>query len=287
MKFDAIIPTKNRVSSLQILLNSIVAQDVYPVNLIIIDQSENSLSKDLALNYFPNLLKNTNLRYIHDTSVNSLVEAKKLGVTVASSDIIFFLDDDLQLKPNYFSTIISSMERDKEMMGCSGFIDNARSNKVWLFFFNLFHKGLFDDQRPNIFNSNDSDIDRVQTTKLPQGTSAWRSNVFDKIQFRPEQGFHVVEDIHFSNQVESIFPNSQYVIFGAKVSHFHDTKGRLDNLKRFERKIREFRQLWMLNRTFLNDLCFFWLISGFLLEAIYLTLREKNFKYVTALVKQA
>lgn len=285
MKFDAIIPTKNRMSSLQILLESIATQDVYPVNLIIIDQSENSLSKDLALNYFPDLSENTNLLYIHDTSVSSLVEAKKLGLKVASSEIIFFLDDDLQLKPGYFSTIISSMKRNKEMIGCSGFIDNAVSNRVWLFFFNLFHQGLFDDQRPNIFNSHNSNLDRVRTTKLPQGTSAWRSNVFDKIQFKPEQEFHVVEDIHFSNQVESIFPKSQYIIFGAKVSHFHDTQGRLDNLKRFERKIREFKKLWMLNRTFFNDLCFFWLIYGFFLEAIYLTLREKNFKFVTALVK--
>jgi len=285
MKFDAIIPTKNRVSSLQILLESIATQDVYPVNLIIIDQSENNLSKDLALNCFPNLSENTNLLHIHDTSVNSLVEAKKLGVTVASSEIIFFLDDDLQLKPGYFSTIISSMERDKEMMGCSGFIDNAGSNRVWLFFFNLFHQGLFDDQRPNIFNSHNANIDRIRTTKLPQGTSAWRNTVFDKIQFKPEQEFHVVEDIHFSNQVESVFPKSQYIIFGAKVSHFHDTQGRLDNLKRFERKIREFKKLWMLNRTFFNDLCFFWLMYGFFLEAIYQTLRDKNFKFVVALVK--
>jgi len=286
MIFDAIIPTKNRVSSLQILLGSIAEQDIYPVNLIIIDQSENTLSRDLALNYFPDLSKKTNLRYIHDPSVNSLVEAKRLGVTIASSEIIFFLDDDLQLKPRYFSTMISSMERDEGMMGCSGFIDNARSNIVWLFFFNLFHQGLFNDQRPSIFNSRESKLDRAMTTKLPQGTSAWRSVIFDKIQFDPAQQFHVVEDIHFSNQVESLFPKSQYIIFGAKVSHFHDSQGRLDNLKRFERKIREFKKLWMLNRTFYNDVCFFWLIYGFFLEALYLTFREKNFKFVTALIKE-
>ena len=105
MKLSVIIPTKNRESDLISLINSLLVQSKVPDELIVIDQSDISSCEKLITNKW-SAMENSKLKYIHDTSIKGLVEAKWVGSKLASSEIICFLDDDDFFLSNHIKLLI-------------------------------------------------------------------------------------------------------------------------------------------------------------------------------------
>lgn len=285
LTFDVIVPTKNRQQDLVKLLKSIKIQKICPQNVIIVDQSDTALSAKQYTDLLAGSKSSIKTIYIHNNDISGLVEAKSVGINIASSEFVFFLDDDLILKPNYFQNILLAFQKHKELQGCAGFIDNAKSNKYWLLIFGIFHKGLFHDPRPSIFNSVYSNDQIILTPKIPQGVSAWRMSIFDVISFDPSLNFHMVEDLHFSICVEKLYPNSQAIITNACVSHFHAKSGRDDFQQRFARKLYEFSDLWRANKNLKPTLDYVLLLTGFLCEAIYYAVRLRNLRTLWSFLK--
>ena len=226
--FDVIIPTKNRPDDFKRLILSINSQSVLPTRLIVIDQSDISYNESVFVDAFPRNQKYVDLKHIFNQEISSLVEAKSIGLKYSSAEYVFFLDDDVVLKPEYFNNILKTFKNDDDLMGCAGFIDNAVSNRFWLFVFEFFHKGIFSDARPSIFSQRGPNDKLIRCSKLPQGVSAWRSDVFKDITFDHKLNFHMVEDLHFSISVEKLYPNSQAIVTSSLVSHFHANSGRDD-----------------------------------------------------------
>ena len=104
MTFSFVIPTKNRPVELATVFDAILAQSRLPEQVIIIDQSspDKVIKDQLAL-----LAKKVNIRldYIHDETINGLVQAKAASIQYNQCDYISFFDDDIVHEPNYLAAI--------------------------------------------------------------------------------------------------------------------------------------------------------------------------------------
>jgi len=119
MTFSVVIPTLNRPDVLEETLVSIRQQNIQPEQIIIIDQSSDDRTKVLCRRYCEVL-------YIHST-VKSISIARNTGIDVVDSDIIFFLDDDVELLPDYFKTILNTYGKDDAIAAVQGWVRKYHS----------------------------------------------------------------------------------------------------------------------------------------------------------------
>ena len=91
-----IIPTKNRPGELLQTLQSIAVQARLPDELIIIDQSAVNIEEEIQrlVGSCPGLT----LKYRWMPEVAGVVQARIRGVGEATSDVVFFVDDDITLE---------------------------------------------------------------------------------------------------------------------------------------------------------------------------------------------
>lgn len=278
--FSAVIPTKNRPNDLLVAVKSILKQDVLPNELIIVDQSSTDVSKiqveNLCIEY-----KYTKLNYIYDPNVRGLVHAKKVACDVCLSEIICFLEDDVELEIDYFSVLLDGFNQNPSMMGSSGIITNPLPrSKFHKFIFHLFHRGLFRDIRFDYYGAPKGSIAKcIPSNKISGGLSAWKKDVFKHIQFNEESGLFMLEDIEFSMRVEDHFKNSLFINPQARLEHFWSPINRDKELVRRQKKITEnFIFFKSRDKKIIDYLAFGWLLVGFSAETFFAVLREKSFR---------
>ena len=100
MKFSLIICTYQRPQALLKLLQSVALQSLYPHEIWIIDGSLNDKTENiLKQNPFKNLKY-----YIVSPQQRGLTKQRNIGISKVdeNSEVVCFLDDDTELKPNYF-----------------------------------------------------------------------------------------------------------------------------------------------------------------------------------------
>lgn len=98
MKFISIVlPTFNRQKMIFRIIKNLNHQKFFNFELIIIDQSKKKLNK--IFSKFKN--KKFLVRYIHLDEPN-VCYARNLGVKISKYKYIFFLDDDILIKDNFF-----------------------------------------------------------------------------------------------------------------------------------------------------------------------------------------
>ena len=117
-----IIPTYNRPRELTDCIESLLAQSVLPTEIIVVDDG-NLPGIPLEAQC---LQAGVDCRY-HKKSSPGLTESRNAGIRMAEGDILFFLDDDVVLRPNYLEAILQ-VYRDHEggpIGGVGGLIENT------------------------------------------------------------------------------------------------------------------------------------------------------------------
>lgn len=132
LTFSVIICTLNNSLGVKKVLENIECQNIFP-NEIIIVQGGINIKTEQIVNQFKERL---NIKYAK--MEKSLVKQRNAGLKLAKGDIIFFLDDDVILEPNYFSPILVVYENDanNEIGGVQGTILNSPKGKKLKNFFN-------------------------------------------------------------------------------------------------------------------------------------------------------
>ena len=103
MNFSLIVCTYMRSKALITLLESVKEQTLYPNEIIIVDGSTNTKTKEVLSDE-----SYENLRYyLVDENDRGLTKQRNFGIAKVTSDseVIAFVDDDTKLSKNYFKVL--------------------------------------------------------------------------------------------------------------------------------------------------------------------------------------
>lgn len=285
MKISVIIPTKNRAKDLMNAVASIVAQTRLPDELILVDQSDS----DACLREIQDLVKGVlYLNHIYDPGVSGLIDAKRVGVSNSSGDIVCFLEDDVVLEPGYIGQMESAFDSHPAMMGCCGVMTNLPAlPSNYVRFFHLFHRGMFRDPRVGVHGYLlERDAALIPSRYLSGGTSAFRKRVFEKVPFDLANGFFMLEDIDFSVRAVREFGNCFFINPGARLAHYMSPANRAVLGSKYRRKLREFLVFYKKHGGGIVQLAsLLWLLTGLWIEAMRTAYRARNQSPLTGYIK--
>ncbi|MDX9713899.1 MAG: glycosyltransferase [Dissulfurispiraceae bacterium] len=262
-----IIPTRSRPDDLIKAIASVINQIRQPDELVIVDQSigdESHLAVEKLLRQQDNII----LKYIHDSAISGLVEAKQIGVAVAGADIICFLEDDIVLEREYLYEIEKGFCDIPKMKGCCGVVTNPpKRSGFYNMFFKLFRRGIFADNRMDVFIGNSNGF--IQSNVLSGGLSAWKSEVFKVIKFDVVNGFFMLEDMEFSTRAAKHFGGLLYINPKARLAHYCSSVNREGLGHRYQRKVVEYIMYYKKRKQWTGahfDIA--WLLFGLMWESL-------------------
>jgi glycosyltransferase involved in cell wall biosynthesis len=116
---SVLIPTLDRYQHLRSVLSQLRDQTVKPIEVIVVDQTQESpRDRKIAADY-----ADLNLRYVErDTPGQS--SARNAGIAEASGEAILFLDDDVELPPGLIADHLRAMEHTGCDVSC-GIVDEV------------------------------------------------------------------------------------------------------------------------------------------------------------------
>lgn len=277
---SVVIPTKNRAKILSNNLYSILSQTIKPNELVIVDQSDDDLSKIQTLQ----LLKDSDieLTYIHNKKILGLVDAKREGVLHCKYEIICFLDDDAFLENDYFLEISNGFKVQNDMIASCAIVTNyPYTSNAMKVFYNIFHRGIFKGDRIGVYGKYSGNGHQlVQSNSLSGGCSAWKKEVFEHIKFDVVNKFHMCEDIDFSTRVARHYGNRLYINPNARLKDCRDEVMREDFGSMQKQRMREYTVYYKKRRHWKEASLFDFLLFllGRFFESVVRMLSEKSIK---------
>jgi GT2 family glycosyltransferase len=276
MEFSAIIPTYKREVELPKCLNSIVEQQELPAEVVLIDDdqiSENNLSKyrqllnksGVGLNYH---------KKDHSKETKGSSASRNIGISLAKSEIVFILDDDLILEPDFFKNIMD-VWRDKKqenLLGVGGIITNNRKKSPMEKFYNRIF-GLTAEFKWDInnacFQSWDDDItNQEKGFYVHGGVCSYDKNKAEELGFTVfSGGREALEDVDFCLRAKN--RNYFFIIEPkAKVFHDHQSAGKEDKFLSAQKESRNRKMIFKKNcpQSLGNRIHFIWSNTGWILR---------------------
>ena len=155
LSLAVLIPTRNRPRDLTIAVRTLLEQTVLPQELIIVDQSPSDESERQVRVLFAERAEaaaQVCLRYTLDPGITSLALSRNLALDQNRCAIFLFLDDDVELEPDFIERLLEGYAEDPEVTGISGIITNyppgGLTARAWRW---LFERGPFRDDRYNVY----------------------------------------------------------------------------------------------------------------------------------------
>ena len=277
MRISVIVCTRNRPVEILEFTKSLFNQIELPSEYIIVDSSDTPLNQNEG---FVATINHANVPVVYLHTSPGLTKQRNAGVKAATSDILYFFDDDVILYPDYLQVMNETFLNYPEYHGGMGTIENARRRR------GHFLRRLFMLQR------NDGN-GRFQPSGLPThpygrsefleveilagGLTGYRATVFDEFRFDEMMtGYAYMEDLDFSRRV-----SRKYKLFynpKASLIHNHVASVRDDVVTNRKMYIRNhtylfFKNFYPYRRLYI--VAYLWSIIGlFILAAAKLGLRE-------------
>lgn len=280
MTLSIVIPTLDRLEPLCQTLESIARQSKLPEEIIVIDQSrtlEPKQAVEKAWQALPHSDKII-LKYLIKTGLSGSSEARNVGIDLASSEVILFLDDDVILEPDFLERVLEPYS-DESVGGVGGVITNydppAWPDRILR---TIFFRGPFFDSRQQFYwnaaklrHSGPSAIDR-----LGGGLMSFRRNVCQTVRFDLNfTGYSLGEDVDFSYNVSRrwkvlIHPQARLIHLRSPGTR-PKTDWRLHEMRSYAYL---YRKNWATG--FKNRLAFLWLRTWFLIQVVMSSLRARS-----------
>lgn len=234
LSYSIIICTKDRPDDMVKCLDSIIKQTLIPKEVIVVDSSEDNRVELVVLD---DKIDSLNIIYIHSSP--GLTKQRNIGVKKSTGDILFFLDDDIVLEPDFSKIIMSDFLKDHEnnIGGIQGIDLNIKIiekvNYKHLLYYRLFlldrsdtHGKLLPSGNVSHLNEGIKDIRfskiNKKTNVLCGGYVGYRRKIFEHLSFDESYiGYSHGEDVDFSHRVSKKY--ELYLNPNAKVYHNQDT----------------------------------------------------------------
>lgn len=265
---SVIIPTKNRAADLARTIETVLAQTVKPLELVIVDQSScPSFTQQIPIS----------IQYIHKPSLSGLTAARNASMEVAQGDIWLFLDDDVLLEPDFIEQILKAYR--PGVTGVSGIITNysvpAFRQHIWE---KVFQIGPFHDDRQKIYREADrlQNADTIQVRYLGGGLMSFRADDIRDRSFDCNlTGACAGEDIEFcaglaANSILLIAPRARLIHNRSAESRDPTHWFSVDaQVAKYMRERHWKNGLW-------NTFCYAWLSAGYAVVAGFSSLKNKS-----------
>jgi len=120
LKASVIVPTRGRPGYLSVALESLVAQDLGPgaYEVLVVDdepsESTRAVSNDVASR------SQASIRYVAREGVPGLNSARNTGIGAARSDLIVFVDDDVEAPSGWLRELVAGRDRHPDALAFGG-----------------------------------------------------------------------------------------------------------------------------------------------------------------------
>jgi len=226
MGVSIVIPTRNRDEDLRELLHSILDQTILPIEVIVVDDSDN-LSTKILVERLREVFsdKGILLKYVRGKEENrSISAARNLGAKESTGKIVFFMDDDTLPRMDYIEKILDVYKKYPNAVGVQGsmnlHIGSALGNAV--------NKVLF---QPYVEKNScrvhaagmsfPSPLTRIIRSQWLSGTnSSYKKEVLKDFEWDENlRRYSLCEDVDLSFRVLRRHPNSLYSTPYARIVH--------------------------------------------------------------------
>ena len=123
LPISALVATRDRYISLKTMLESLAQQSVQPQEMIIVDGSDDNLTKKLCQSKIDGL--NTTIFYHRAIELGAATQ-RNLAMQYATQDTIWLLDDDITLEPHCLERIWQALYGDPDLGGVNAMITNQK-----------------------------------------------------------------------------------------------------------------------------------------------------------------
>ena len=191
MLISVVVPTRNRPRDVAKLLESIQKQTRMPDELIIVDQSPDSISHLLFANEM-----GSRYAYVHSSEIKGVSRARNAGIALAKGDVVIFLDDDVVLSPDCLEQMEAAFEANPEYAGIGGVeLQMEHSATSYILYYDIFFLGPFRDPKYRISRSwrNLSGIQRC--TSLKTCLAGFRREFLERHRFDERWRSALLEDV--------------------------------------------------------------------------------------------
>lgn len=247
------ILTFNRCSLLRGLLEELTKINVVPMEIIVIDNHSQDMTREMMTSMFPYV------KYIR-TERNIGASARNIGMKAAKGDIIVTLDDDIRgLSDQEIEILIRAFCEDVTIGAVNFSVVNADGNIC-----NWVHHCKQEDCYDKEF----------LTYEITEGAVAFRRTALERSGYYPEKFFisHEGPDLAFR-----IMDNDYSVVYmgSIRVTHYFASQGR-EPWRNYYYDTRN--QLWLAARNFPITYALIYLGRGLLSMLVY-SLRDGYFTY--------
>jgi GT2 family glycosyltransferase len=122
---SAVVPTLNRPDALCAALDSLEMQGVLPAELIVIDASDDTRTRDLIAEFDLRVRDFCSVQWI-PASDRGAASQRNQGVGVATQPVIWFFDDDIIFEPECVTRLWRALQSDSQIGGVNAMIVNQR-----------------------------------------------------------------------------------------------------------------------------------------------------------------
>lgn len=219
-----LIPTLNRPHELSIAVKTLLAQTRLPQELIIMDQSTSDESERQVRALFDRRTPEAarfELNYMRDSGIRSLAVARNMLLDQNRCSIFLFLDDDVELEPDFVEKLLEGYAEDSGVTGISGIITNYKpggfASRVWS---RVFVHGPFFDDRQEIYFRADAlrEAGRLPVSRFTGALMSFRADRTGGLRFDPNlKGSSEGEDVDFCLHL----PKGARIVIDPKVRLIH------------------------------------------------------------------
>jgi glycosyltransferase involved in cell wall biosynthesis len=124
LPLSIVIPTRNRAAALRRTLESLATQSVQPAELIVIDASDDSLTRALCLD--PSISGLASKLHWRRAKIAGAASQRNHGVRCCSQSVIGFFDDDILFEPECVARLWRALHSDSAIGGVNAMITNQR-----------------------------------------------------------------------------------------------------------------------------------------------------------------
>ncbi|MBD1822205.1 glycosyltransferase family 2 protein [Cyanobacteria bacterium FACHB-DQ100] len=123
LPISAIVPTRHRPDAFSRTLHSLAEQSVQPIEMIVVDGSDDDRTQQLCESQIPGL--NTQIRYYKATEIGAATQRNQ-AIVHATQAVIWLMDDDILLEPDCLARLWAALQSEDAIGGVNAMITNQR-----------------------------------------------------------------------------------------------------------------------------------------------------------------